>query len=76
MQEEQQEEEQDPLFYDLPLPRLLGCQSYCSRLQEEDLGVIGPYLKTKKGVFSDRVALLRTNWAARGRELDYIKHST
>ena len=39
-------------------------------------GVIGPYLKSKKGAVGDRIALLRANWSARGRELDEIKHST
>ena len=38
--------------------------------------MIGPDLKSKKGAVSDRIVLLRTNWSARSRELDYIKHST
>ena len=37
--------------------------------------MIGPYLKIKKGVLTDRVVLLRTNWSARGQELKHIKHS-
>ena len=83
MQEEQQEE-QDPLFYDLPLPRLLAwtrwwhltAKTVLLVYKKRTWGVIGPYLKSKKGVFSARIALLRTNWSARGRELDDIKHST
>ena len=46
MQEEQQEEKQDPLFYDLPLPRLLAwtrwwhltAQDRSPCVQEENLG--------------------------------------
>ena len=37
-------------------------------------GVIGPYLKSKRGAIGNRIARLRENWSARGRELDYIKH--
>ena len=37
--------------------------------------MIGPYLKIKQGVLTDRVVLLRTNWSARGQELKYIKHA-
>ena len=82
MQQEKQEEEQDPLFYDLPLPRLLAWNRWCHLTAKTVLlvhkkrtwGVIGPYLKSKKGVYTDRVVLLRTNWSARGRELDDIKH--
>ena len=36
--------------------------------------MIGPYLKLKKGILTDRVVFLRTNWSARGQELKYIKH--
>ena len=81
MQEEQKEEEQDPRFYDLPLPTRLSWtrwlapyrQDHCSHWEEEDLGCDrGAYLKIKK---EDRIARLRSDWSARGRELDVIKHS-
>ena len=84
MEEEQEEEEQNPLFYDLPLPRLLTwtrwwhltAKTIVLVYKKRSWGVIGPYLKSTKGAVSDRIVLLRTNWSARGRELDYIKHST
>ena len=83
MQEEQQKEEQDPLFYDLPLPRLLAwthwwhitAKTIVLVCKKRAWGVIGPHLKSKKGAVGDRIARLRTEWSARGRELDYIKHS-
>ena len=75
MQEEKQEEKQDLLFYDLPLPRLLAWNRWWHLTAKTVLlvykkrtwGVIGPYLKSKKGVDTDRIVLLRTNWSARGR---------
>ena len=77
MQEEQKEEEQDPLFYDLPLPKLLTWTRWRHLVyKKRTWGVVGPYLKSKKGVVGDRVARLRTDCSARGRELDEIKHST
>ena len=84
MQEEQKEEEQDPLFYDLPFPRLLTwtrwwhltAKTIVLVYKKRAWGVIGPYLKSKKGAVGDHIALLRADWSARGRELDYIKHST
>ena len=77
MQEvEQEEEEQDSLFYDLPLPRLLAwnrwrhltAKTVLLVYKKRTWEVMGPYLKTKKGAYTDRVVLLRTNWSARGRE--------
>ena len=84
MQEEQEEEEQDHLFYDLPLPRLLTwtrwwhltAKTIVLVYKKRTWGVIGPYLKSKKGAVGDRIAWLRTEWSARARELDEIKHST
>ena len=38
--------------------------------------MVGPYLKSKKEAVGDRIARLRKEWSARGRELDDIKHST
>ena len=81
--QQEEEEEQEPLFYDLPLSRVLSWNRWWHltartvRLvyQKRTWGVIGPYLKLKKGILIDRVVLLRTNWAARGQELKYIKHS-
>ena len=37
--------------------------------------MIGPNLKIKKGVLTDRVVFLRTNWSARRQELKYIEHT-
>ena len=83
MQEEQKEEEQDPLFYDLPLPTLLSWTRWRHLTaktivligKKRTWGVIGAYLKIKKGTVGDRIARLRSDWSARGRELDVIKHS-
>ena len=66
MQEEKQEEEQDPLFYDLPLPRLLAWNRWWHLTAKTVLlvykkttwGAVGPYLKSKKGACTDRVVLL------------------
>ena len=76
-----EDEEQEPLFYDLPLSRLLSwnrwwhltAQAIRLVFQKRSWGVTGPYLK-KKGILTDRLILLRTNWSARGQELKYIKH--
>ena len=74
-------EEQDPLFYDLPLSTLLAWNR-CWHLTAKTIvlvykkkawGVIGSDLKLKKGAVGLRIARLRIQWAARGRELDYIK---
>ena len=56
MQEEQEEGEQDPFFYDLPLPRLLTWTRWWHLTaktivlvhKKRTWGVIGPYLKSKK----------------------------
>ena len=79
--QEEQEEEQDPLFYNLPLPTLLAwtrwwhltAKTIVLVYKKKTWGVIGPYLKSKKGAVGDRIVLLRANWAASGRELDDIK---
>ena len=82
MQEEQQEGEL--LFYNLPLSRLLAWNRWWHITakvivlvyKKKTWGVVGAYLKTKKGKGGDRLTLPRANWSARGRELDVIKHST
>ena len=84
MQEEQQEKGQEPLFYDLPLPRLLAWNRWwhiAAKVivlvyKKKTWGVVGSHLKSKKGVVGDRVALLRASWSARGRELDATRHSS
>ena len=79
---QQKKEEQDPLFYDLQLSRLLNWNrcwhliAKTARLvyQKKTWGAIGSHLKRKKGIFIDRVVLLRKIWSARGQELKRIKH--
>ena len=80
--QEGEEEEPDPLFYDLPLPRLLTwtrwwhltAKTVVLVYKKKAWGVIGAYLRKNTAAGGTRIARLRTNWAARGRELDYIKH--
>ena len=79
---QQKEEEQDPLFYDLPLSRLLNWNRWWHLIEEtvrlvyqkKTWGAIGSLLKRKKGIFTVRVVLLRKIWSARGQELKRIKH--
>ena len=75
---QQKEEEQDPLFYDLPLSRLLNWNRWwhliAKTVQLAYWGAIGSLLKRKKGSFAVRVILLRKIWSARGLELKRIKH--
>ena len=83
MQEEHQKEEQDPLFYNLPLSRLLSwnrwwhltAKAIILVYKKKAWGLVGAHLKKNKGTVGDRLTLLRANWSARGRELDKIKHS-
>ena len=78
----EEDEEQDPLFYDLPLSRLLSwnrwwhltAQAIRLVFQKRSWGVAGSYLRKKKGIATDRLVLFRANWSARGQELKYIKH--
>ena len=80
------QEEEDPLFHELPLPTLsawtrwwhLTSKVLVLVLKKRFWGPVGPYLRDEKGRTDDRIALLRTDWAARGRELkalDEIKRS-
>ena len=78
----QQKEEQDPLFYDLPLPRLLNWNRWWHLIaktvqlvyQKKTWATIGSLLKCKKGIFTERVILLRKIWNCRSLELKHIKH--
>ena len=78
--------EEDPLFHELPLNILitwtalaaLDRQSAYASPQEKVFGVVGPYLRGKRTRVDNRIVHLRTDWSARGRELnrlDKIKRS-
>ena len=80
------QEEADPLFQDLPLPTLfawtrwwhLTSKTLVLVLKKRFWGVVGSYLKDEKGTTGIRIARLRADWSARGRELkqlDKIKQS-
>ena len=56
-----------------PLPR--GRPRGSGWVKSSPRGVIGSHLKNKKGAVGDRIARLRSDWPARGRELDEIKHT-
>ena len=64
---QQKEEEQDPVFYDLPLSRLLNWNRWWHLIaktvqlvyKKKTWGAIGSLLKHKKGIFTVRVILLR-----------------
>ena len=79
---QQKEEEQDLLFYDLPLSRLLNWNRWWHLsaktvqlvYKKKTWGAIGSLLKRKQGIFTVRVILLRKIWSARGLELKRIKH--
>ena len=73
------QEEEDPLFHDLPLPTLFAWTHWW-HLTSKTLvvckkrfwGTVGSYLKDKKGAVGVRIARLRADWSARGRELKLL----
>ena len=78
--------EEDPLLHDLPLHTLitwtrwwhLTSKALVLVLKKRIWGTIGAFLKKEKDRIDNRIALLRIDWAARGRELrklDKIKRS-
>ena len=82
MQEEQGEAEQELLFYNLPLSRILAWNRWWHLtakvvllvIKKRFWGLLGAYLqKKKKGLPGDHLALIRAKWSARGRELNAIK---
>ena len=74
---QQTEEEQDLLFYDLPLPRLLNWNRWWHLIaktvqlvyKKKTWAAIGSLLKRKKGILTERVILLRKIWNLRSLEL-------
>ena len=78
----QQKEEQDPLFYNLPLPRLLNWNRWWHLIaktvqlvyKKKTWSAIGSLLKRKKGVYTERVVFLWKAFSRRSLELKRIKH--
>ena len=78
---QQKGEEQDPLFYDLPLPRLLNWYRWWHIVaktiqlvyKKKTWAAIGSLLKHKKDNYTDGVVLLRKLWNRRSLELKRIK---
>ena len=74
------QEEEHPLLHDLPLPTLLtwarwwhlASKALVLVLKKSVWGVVGAYLRVEKGATSIRIARLRTDWSARGRELHWL----
>ena len=77
-------EEQEPLFYDLPLPRLLNWNRWWHIVaktiqlvyKKKTWSAIGSHLQLKKGIFAEGIILLRKQYSSRGLELKRIKHSS
>ena len=78
--------EEDPLFHELPLNTLIAwtrwwrltAKALTLVLKKKVFGVVGSYLKGETARVDIRIANLRADWAARGRELnrlDKIKQS-
>ena len=80
MQEGYTEVEEEPLYYRIPLSRILAWNRWrhiTARLivivyKKKFWGLVGHYLQTVKGIPSGRLAILRANWSARGRELKQL----
>ena len=80
MQEEHAEVEEEPPHYRIPLPRILAWNRWwhiTARLivivyKKRFWGLVGGYLQTVKGIPSCRLAILRANWSAIGRELKHL----
>ena len=79
---QQKEEEPDPLFYHLPLSRVLNWNRWWHLiaktvqlvLRKKTWAAIGSHLKCKKGDDSDGIVRLRKLWNRESRELKRIKH--
>ena len=75
-------EEPDPLFYNLPLPRLLNWNRWWHivaktvqlALRKKTWAAIGSLLKHKKGNYTVGVVRLRKLWNSENWELKRIKH--
>ena len=79
---QQKGEEQDPLFYDLPLSRLLNWNRWWHLVaktiqlvyKKKAWSATGSLLEHKKGIYTEGVILLRKIWSCRSLELKRIKH--
>ena len=78
--------EEDLLFHELPLKTLIAwtrwwhltAKALTLVLKKKVFGVVGSYLRKETARVDIRIARLRTDWSARGRELnllDKIKQS-
>ena len=78
--------EEDPLLHEVPLNTLitwsrwwhLTAKALTLVLRKKVFGVVGSYLRGEITRVDSRIAHLRTDWSARGRELnrlDKIKQS-
>ena len=74
------QEEEDPLFHGLPLPTLIAWTRWWHLtpkalvlvLKKKVWGTVGSFLRDETGRIDNRIALLRTDWSARGRELHLL----
>ena len=79
---QQKGEEPDPLFYNLPLPRLLNWNRWWHIVaktiqlvyKRKTWAAIGSLLKHKKGSYTEGVVRLRKLWNRGSWELKRIKH--
>ena len=78
--------EEDPLFHELPSHTVitwtrwwhLSAKALTLVFKKKVFAAVGPYLRREKDRIDNRIAVLRTDWSARGRELnrlDKIKRS-
>ena len=79
---QQKEEEPEPLFYHLPLSRILNWNRwwhFVARtvqlvLRKKTWAASGTFLKRKKGNYSDGVVRFRKLWNRESLELKRLKH--
>ena len=70
----------NPLFHEIPLKTLITWTRWWHLtaialtlvLKKKVFGVVAAYLKKQKHRVDNRIAILRTDWSARGRELNRI----
>ena len=72
----EEDSEQDPLFQRIAieyldcLDALVTAKVLTLVLKKKVFGVVGPYLRGERDRVDPRIAALRTDWSARGRELN------
>ena len=79
---QQKSEEADPLFYHLPLPRVLNwnrwwyilAKTVQLVLRKKKWAAIGSDLQGKRRIFTPGIIRLRTLWNQESLELKRIKH--